>query len=102
MSYTSATNTKIVTFLNLAQTKIGEAASAVATAVSEAAPYQTYEDEAMMAYELLSFIRSLDSNFNDWTEAEIIKYIDKWNAKASLSNVAYLEHSELNVNIVFN
>lgn len=101
MPYTSATNTKILEFLNRAQTKIGLVSILVANKVSEDARYETYKDEVEIAYGLLSFCRSLDNNFNDWTEAEIIQFIDKWTAKANLNSVPYFEHSELNLNVQF-
>ncbi len=101
MAYTDPTNTKILTFLNRAQTKIGEVSILVAEKVSNEARYETYKDEAEIAYGLISFIRSIDNNFNNWTEAEIVQYIDKWTAKANLNAVPYFEHSSFNLNIVF-
>jgi hypothetical protein len=101
MAYSDPVNTKILTFLNLAQTKIGEVSRIIATKVSEEARYETYKDNAEIAYGLLSFIRSLDNNFNDWTEAEIVKYIDLWNAKANLNAVAYFDHPNFNQRITF-
>lgn len=101
MAYTSATNTKILEFLNRAQTKIGLVSILVADKVSEDARYETWKDEVEMAYGLLSFIRSLDNNFNDWTELEIIKFIDIWNAKANLNSVPYFDHGNFNQRITF-
>lgn len=101
MAYTDPVNTKILTFLNRAQTKIGEVCILVADKVSEEARYETYKDEAETAYGLLSFIRSLDNNFNDWTEAEIVQFIDKWNAKANLNSVPYFNHGNFNQRITF-
>lgn len=101
MAYTSATNTKILTFLNRAQTKIGQVSILVADKVSEEAPYETYKDEAQTAYGLLSFVRALDNLHNDWTEAEIINYIDKWTAKANLNSVPYFDHGSFNNRITF-
>lgn len=99
--YSDAVNTEILTFLNRAQTKIGEVSVIVADKVSEDARYETYKDEAETAYFLLSFIRSLDNNFNDWTEAEIVQFIDKWTAKANLNQVAYYDHGNFNLRITF-
>jgi len=101
MAYTSATNTKILQFLNRAQTRIGITASLIADKVSEDARYETYKDEVETSYGLLSFVRSLDNNFNDWTEAEIIQFMDKWNAKANLNAVAYFDHGNFNNRITF-
>jgi hypothetical protein len=101
MAYTSATNTEILTFLNRAQTKIGLVSILVADKVSEDARYETYKDQAEIAYGLLSFVRSLDNNFNDWTEAEIIQFIDKWTAKANLNSVPYFDHGNFNQRITF-
>jgi len=102
MSYSSATTTIIADFLNRAQTKIGQVSILVADRVSEGARYETTRDEVEIAYGLLSFVRSLDNNFNDWTEAEIIQYIDKWTAKANLNDVPYFDHSSYNLNIRIN
>ena len=101
MAYTSAVNTKILQFLNRAQTRIAITASLIADKVSEDARYETYKDEAETAYGLLSFVRSLDNNFNNWTEAEIIQFMDKWNAKANLNQVAYFDHGNFNQRITF-
>lgn len=101
MAYSDPVNTKILTFLNRAQTKIGQVSILVANKVSEDARYETYKDEAETAYGLISFTKSLDNNFNDWTEAEIVKFIDIWTAKANLNAVPYFEHSSYNLNIVF-
>ncbi len=101
MPYTSATNDEILNFLNRAQTKIGEVSILVADKVSEDARFETYRDEVEMAYGLLSFIRSLDNNFNDWTEAEIIQFIDKWTAKANLNDVPFYDHANFNERVTF-
>lgn len=101
MAYTDSTNTKILTFLNRAQTKIGQVSIIVADKVSEEARYETYKDEAEIAYGLLSFIRSLDNNFNDWTEAEIVTFMDKWTAKANLNLVPFYDHGNFNQRITF-
>lgn len=85
----------------MAQTKIGEVSILIATKVSEDARPETTRDEAEIAYGLLSFIRSLDNIFNDWTEAEIMQYIDKWTAKANLNSVPYFEHNNFNNRITF-
>ncbi len=101
MAYSTPTNDKILEFLNRAQTKIGEVSVIVANKVSEDSRYETYKDELETAYGLLSFVSSLDNVFNDWTEDEIIKYIDKWNADANLNAVAFFDHGNFNTRITF-
>lgn len=101
MPYSEPVNTKILEFLNRAQTKIGLVSILIADKVSEDARYETYRDEVEIAYGLLSFVRSLDNNFNDWTELEIIQFIDKWNAKANLNSVPYFDHNPFNERLSF-
>ena len=96
MPYSSDLNTKILTFLNRAQSKIAQTAKLIANKVSEGTPYQTYKDEVETAEGLASFVESLDNVFNDWTELEISQFIDKWTAKANLNSIAYVEHDTFN------
>ncbi len=101
MAYTTDTNNKILFFLNKAQTKIGIVSVLVADKVSEDSRFESYRDELEIAYGLLSFIRSLDNIFNNWTESEIINYIDKWTAKANLNPLPYIIHTPFNNRICF-
>ncbi len=101
MPYSTDTNNKILAFINRAQTKIANVSVLVGDKISEESRYETYKDELETAYGLLSFIRSLDNIFNDWTESEIIQYIDKWNAKANLNALPYTEHTAFNTRITF-
>lgn len=99
--YTQDTNSKIVDFINRAQTKIGQTSVLVANKVSKKARRESYEEEAVLAFQLDSFVFSLDNQFNTWTEAEIVRCIEGWNAKAKLTEVPYFEHEEFNLNIRF-
>ena len=101
MAYTTNTNNRILDFINKAQTKIGRTSILVSDKVSEDSRYETYRDELDIAYGLLSFIRSLDNIFNDWTEPEIIKYMDKWTAKANLNPIPYINRTFFNNRISF-
>lgn len=102
MAYLTDTNNKILVFVNRAQTKIAAVSVLLADRISEDSRFETYRDEVELAYGLLSFIRSLDNMFNVWTEPEIIKYIDKWTAKANLNGLPYMDHSAFfNNRIIF-
>jgi hypothetical protein len=101
MAYTSATNTKILEFLERAQTKVSLCCVAVTNGVSNSLPYQVYKDEAEIADGLIIFVSSLDNVFNDWTEAEIIKYIDLWTLKANLASVPFYDYTTFNTRITF-
>lgn len=101
MPYSSDINSKIVTFINRAQTKLGSISTTIAKKVSKDARYESYRDDAELGYQLDSFVKALDNNWNNWTEHEIEECIEMWNAKASLNNFPYFTHTQYNYNIKF-
>lgn len=101
MAYSTEVNSKIITFLSRAQTKMSLLSREIADKVSKRKPYRTYEHEAELGYELVSFIQALDNNYNDWTEDEILKYIQFWDNRARLTNYPFVQRSRFNVNINF-
>lgn len=102
MAYSSDVNSKIITFLSRAQTKMSLLSKEIADKVSRRKPYRTYESEAELGFDLVSFIEALDNNYNDWTEDQILQYIQFWDNKARLTNYPYVQRSRFNVNVNFN
>jgi hypothetical protein len=101
MPYTTDVNEEIVNFLSRAQTKLAELSKVVAEKVDKRRPYLSYSAEVDLGYELDCFIRALDNNYNDWTEAEIIRYIHFWDNRAKVTNYPYVQRERFNVNINF-
>lgn len=100
MAYTTDTNTKITTFINRAQTRIGDTSTVIASRIAKGSRRESFRDKSEEAFLLDAFVRSLDNNFNTWTELEIVQLIDVWTAKAKLNALPYFTHSEYNLNIV--
>ena len=101
MPYTTDVNSKITQFVNRAQTKLGEIASLSADKQAKGARFDSYRDQVDLGFELHSFVNALDNNWNDWTEPQIVQYIDKWTAKANLNLTPYYEHEQYNLHITF-
>ena len=101
MAYPADLNDKIVTFINRAQTKLGLLSISISDKFSRGAKYEVYRAESELGFELDCFVRSLDNDFNNWTNKEIETYIENWNAKANLNQVPYFEHTRYNLNIEF-
>ena len=101
MAYPADLNDKIVVFINRAQTKLGVLSEDIANKVSRNARLEAYRDQSQMGFELDCFIRSLDNNFNNWTNKEVETYIELWNAKANLTHLPYFTHEAYNLNVVY-
>lgn len=101
MAYTTDTNNEIVTFLNRAQSYLGETATSVSKKVAARKPGSSYIDDLKLAYMLDSFIKSLDNDQNDWTEKEIVQYIQYWDAKLNLRQYPFVQRSAYNLNVSF-
>lgn len=102
MAYTTDTNNKIVEFINRAQTLIGETSTIIASRVSKGARRETYHQQSETGYFLDAFIASLDNQFNNWTEEEIVKCIDMWSNAVKLNNdKPYFTHETYNIRITF-
>lgn len=99
MAYTTDTNNKIIEFINRAQTRIGVISTTIAKKSAKSSRRESYEEESRLGYFLDCFVRSLDNNFNTWTENEIVQYIDMWTARAKLSSLPYFDHVQYNLNI---
>lgn len=101
MAYSTDVNSRIITFLSRAQTKMSVLSKEIADKVSKRKPYHTYESEAELGYDLVSFVQAIDNNYNDWTEDQILHFIQFWDNKARLTNYPYVQRSRFNVNINF-
>mgnify|MGYP007071564775 CR=1 FL=1 len=101
MPYTTDTNTKITEFINRAQTRIGESSTVIAERISKGSRRESFQQKSEEAFLLDAFVRSLDNTFNDWTELQIVQYIDFWTARAKLNELPYFTHSEYNLNVTF-
>ena len=77
-------NAQIVTFLNKAQNKIASLATLYVDRGGD------LPDTLNLLIELSDFIESLDSEYNDWTEDRIIKWIHEYNHRANLNEIPYL------------
>lgn len=78
---------KELDFINKAQSRISGLASEIASDLNES--YDSL-DKAELAIELSDVITSLQSEFNDWTDAEKEFVIDYYNLKADLNELAII------------
>ena len=77
-------NQTILTFLNKAQNKIADLASLIVEEGGEVT------DNLLLLLELSDFIECLDSIYCDWTEEDIIRWIQEYNYRADLNAIPYL------------
>ena len=98
MEYSNETQLEIANFMNKAQTKIGELATIHAERI-----YNTKKvtpSEVQLSEDLSDFMMAIDNFYNDWSEKQIIQYIDLWSNRAELDKIAYVEReSTYNINI---
>jgi len=99
MAYTTDTQNEIQIFLSRAQSYLGEKSSDIAHKVANQKPIASYIDDLKQAYMLDSFIKALDNDLNDWTEKEIVQYIDFWDSKLRLTKYPYVQRSAYNLNV---
>jgi hypothetical protein len=102
LAYTTDTNNKVTEFINRAQTKIGEISTLIASKVAKGTRKESYQEDSELGFFLDSFIRSLDNNFNTWTESEVVQCVEMWTTRAGLgADQPYFEHEQYNLNILF-